>query len=107
MIIIIQPYHPKLILIDDLPVTLMFIPFDNPLESGLVEESIALMTTSKTSLNSAPPTPSKPAKSMAATARTEQLSDIKKFCKSQCILDCGEGCILSKYNSKASKKTKS
>ena len=92
---------------DDLPVTLMFIPFDNPLESGLVEESIALMTTSKTSLNSAPPTPSKPAKSMAATARTEQLSDIKKFCKSQCILDCGEGCILSKYNSKASKKTKS
>jgi hypothetical protein len=92
---------------DDLPVTLMFIPFDNPLESGLVEESIALMTTSKTSLNSAPPTPSKPAKPLAAAARTEQLSDIKKFCKSQCILDCGEGCILSKYNSKASKKTKS
>lgn len=92
---------------DDLPVTLIFIPFDNPKESGLVDESIALMTTSKTSLNNTLPTPSKPAKPLAAMARTEQLSDIKKFCKSQCILDCGEGCILSKYNTKASKKTKS
>lgn len=92
---------------DDLPVALIFIPFDNPRESGLVDESIALMTTSKTSLNNTPPTPSKPAKPLAVMARTEQLSDIKKFCKSQCILDCGEGCILSKYNTKASKKTKS
>lgn len=90
---------------EDPPVTLIFIPFDSPKESGLVDGSIALMITPKTCLEKDASVLSTAPKPRAATARTEQLSDIKKFCKSQCILDCGDECVLSKYNSKISKNS--
>jgi hypothetical protein len=76
---------------EEIPITTKFIDLDYPEKSNLTEESLYIIL-SKTEI--------------PKTKRgSEYLSDIRAFCKSQCILDC-QDCVLSKYKRNASKSTK-
>ncbi len=76
---------------EEIPITTKLIDLDHPEKSNLTEESLYIIL-SKTEI--------------PKTKRgSEYLSDIRAFCKSQCILDC-QDCVLSKYKRNASRSTK-
>lgn len=77
--------------LDEIPLITKCIDMDEPGKSNLTEESLYIIL----SKNEIPKT----------KRGSEYLTDIRTFCKSQCILDC-QDCVLSKYKRNASKATK-
>lgn len=76
---------------NEIPVETKLIGLSFPKESGLTEESINILFAND---------------KVPKTKRgSDYLTDIRTFCKSQCILDC-QDCVLSKYKRNTTRSAK-